>query len=117
MWVIYAVLAAVAYGTWALLLRIGMVAHQWGQVLAAAVITEAVLVLIIVRPAGFAMGAVFWGVLAGICAAVGYLLFSMSLSEAKSTLPVVIMSAYPVLVVIVSVVALGDVIDWTRWAG
>lgn len=117
MWVIYAVLAAAAYGAWALLLRVGMLNNHWGQILVTAACTEAVVILVVVKPVAISNEALLWGVLAGICAACGYTLFSMSMFEAKSALPVVIMSAYPVLVVILSVLAFGDVVDWTKWIG
>lgn len=110
-------MAAVCYAAWALLWRAGVNSYSWGQVLAAAVIVEAALVLLVLRPTVIVPGAWLYGGLAGACAAGGYLLFIYGLSGVKHVYPVIIMSSYPVLVALAAFLIFKQPMGWEKWLG
>lgn len=117
-WAIVSGLSALVYAFWALFLRIGTATYSWKDVLFFAAVSEMLVILALFWPRQMpALPAISWGLAAGACAAVGYTLFVFGLASAKSTMPVVVMSMYPVLVIILAYVILHEQMDWTRWLG
>lgn len=117
-WGIAGGLSALCYAFWALFLRAGTIHYGWRDVLFWAVVTEAVVVVSVTGP-GMKLSpiAAGWGVAAGLCAAVGYMLFVSVLGRANSSLPVVVMSMYPIVVIVLARLILHEAISWEKWLG
>lgn len=117
-WIIASGLSALAYAFWALFWRIGTSTYSWRDVLFFAAVGEMSIVLMVFWPAKMPpLPAIGWGLAAGVCAMVGYSFFAMALGSARSSLPVVVMSMYPILVLVLSRVFLHEAISWEKWLG
>ena len=115
-WSILAGLSALCYAFWALFLRLGTAHSGWLSVLFWAMFAEAFIVFGVTGSGAKATPVtVLWGVLAGICAAGGYMLFVYSQSKAGGPFPVVVMSLYPIVLLALSAVFLHDIITWEKW--
>lgn len=117
-WGLSAGLSSLAYAFWALFWRIGTSHYSWKDILFFAAVGEMSLVLIVFWPAKMPpLPAVGWGLAAGLCAMVGYSFFAMALGSAKSSLPVVVMSMYPVVVLVLASLFLHEAFSWEKWLG
>lgn len=117
-WAIVSGLAALAYAFWGFFLRIGTVTHSWKDILFFAAVSEMLVIMVICWPKQMPpFPAIGWGLAAGACAAIGYTLFVFGLGMVKTSMPVVIMSMYPVLVIILAWAILHEPMVWTKWLG
>ena len=117
-WSLLAGFSSLAYAFWALFWRIGTSNHSWKDVLFFAAVGEMSLVLAVFWPRQMPpLPAIGWGLAAGLCAMIGYSFFAMALGSAKSSLPVVVMSMYPVIVLVLAGVFLHETISWEKWLG
>jgi len=117
-WVVFAGLSALAYALWAFFWRVGTVYYSWREILFFAALSEMAVALGVAWPAKLPpLPAIGFGVVAGLAAAVGYILFTWSMAGARSSLPIVVMSMYPVLALVLARLILLEAISWDRWLG
>ena len=117
-WILAVVLSALAYAFWGFFWRVGTSIYSWRDMLFFAAVGEMSLVLVLFWPARLPpLPAIGWGLAAGVCAVVGYSLFAFALGSAKSSLPVVVMSMYPALVLVLAMLFLHEALSWDRWLG
>ena len=115
-WVWLAIGSTVAYGLWGFFLRLGT-GSGWREVVFWSIITEALVIGAFLFPRNMNLQPLKWGVLAGLCAALGLILTALALWKGRTSLPIPVGALYPAVTILLAFIFLKEPLSIPKISG
>ena len=116
MWLWLALGSMAAYGLWGFFLRLGT-GSGWREVVFWSIITEALVIGAFLFPRNINPQPLKWGVLAGLCAALGLILTALALWKGRTSLPIPVGALYPAVTILLAFIFLKEPMNIQKISG